>query len=139
VIYIQTQAIAVKGAIVRDGKVLTIYRTEAELAQDRTSGPADFPGGRLEYAEAPTEGLYREILEETGLQVNIGPVIHVWSIMRPDGLQLVIILYRCYWADGEVQLGPEHDRFEWVDTNADHLPSWIAEGVQSALKVIAVD
>ncbi|MHB9144548.1 MAG: NUDIX domain-containing protein [Symbiobacteriia bacterium] len=128
------QAIAVKGAIVKDGKVLALWKTEDECTQDGSSDPADLPGGRLEYGEDPTEGLCREIQEEAGLRVKVGPVIHAWNVMRPDGLQIVIILYRCFWAEGEVQLGPEHNRYEWVDTSSDRLPDWVAEGVRLALQ-----
>lgn len=80
--YMHKQVIAVKGAVVKDGKVLTLYKTEAERARDRSSEPADLPGGRLEYGEDPTKGLYREIQEETGLRVKVGSVIHAWNVMR---------------------------------------------------------
>lgn len=131
--YMTKQAIAVKGAVVRNGKVLVLWRTECQSAQDGSSDVADLPGGRLEYGEYPLEGLYREIQEEAGLHVEVGPVVHAWSVMRPDGLQLVTILYRCFWIEGEVRLGSEHDRCEWVDTSWDHLPNWVADGVRLAL------
>ncbi|MBA2535615.1 MAG: NUDIX domain-containing protein [Rubrobacter sp.] len=36
------------------------------------------PGGRLEEGETPEGCLAREVLEETGLEVSVGPLLDAW-------------------------------------------------------------
>ena len=62
------------GAIVVDdaGRVLLVKRRYEPLA-----GQWSLPGGALEVGETLEAGVAREILEETGLVVDVGPVVEV--------------------------------------------------------------
>lgn len=53
--------------IVQDGRVLLNTAWEGH----------DFPGGGIEKGESLRDGLMREVKEETGLAVDIGPLLHV--------------------------------------------------------------
>lgn len=69
------------------------------------------PGGGVEHGEDPTESLTREIEEESGLTVSLGPLLDVLSDVRtiPDGTSLhtVRLIYRVdSWAG---TLRPETD------------------------------
>ena len=60
------------GAVIVDGaaRVLLVKRRFEPLA-----GQWSLPGGMLELGESLEAGLAREMLEETGLHVDVGPVV----------------------------------------------------------------
>jgi ADP-ribose pyrophosphatase YjhB (NUDIX family) len=74
--------VGVGGVVFIDGRVLLIRRRYEPLA-----GRWSIPGGAVEIGETLAEGLVREMKEETGLDVEVGPVLDVFDrISRdPDG------------------------------------------------------
>jgi 8-oxo-dGTP diphosphatase len=56
------------------------------------------PGGGVQHGENPTDSLYREMEEESGLKVSVGPLLDVLSDVRtiPDDISLhtVRLIYR---------------------------------------------
>lgn len=102
-----------KAYIMKDDKLLVIYKTEKEAANTPTPGNRrDVPGGRVEFGEMPVEALSREILEEVGLSVDILCPLRTWSFVKGD-FQLVGINYLCKWKSGRVCLSREHEHYEW--------------------------
>ena len=81
---------AVKGVIVRNGKILV-------MKQEFDWGTFyDLPGGRVERGRPPEEHLKTELKEELGLQVDVGKVLGVsWYLRHTDGDHIVCILYEC--------------------------------------------
>ncbi len=109
--------VATKGFIVKDNKILVIFKTADEAAE--TLDPTlrrDQPGGRLEFGESCVESLAREIREETSLKVKILFPIQTWYYVK-DSFQLVGINYLCEWISGEVQLGLEHCDYHWYSVD----------------------
>lgn len=84
------------GAIVLvDGQVVLVKRGHPPLA-----GEWSLPGGALELGETLQEGVAREILEETGLVVEVGPLVGVFDrILLDDNRQVryhyVLVDYVC--------------------------------------------
>ena len=71
--------VGVGAVIMQDGKVVLVKRRFEPLA-----GQWSLPGGRLELGETLEAGLAREMLEETGLDVEVGPVVDVFDRILLD-------------------------------------------------------
>ena len=105
------------GAAVLDeaGRVLLIRRRFEPLA-----GQWSLPGGMLEVGETLEAGVAREVAEETGLQVAVGPVIEVFDrIMRDAGekvqFHFVLVDYLCRPIGGSLAAGSDVDAAEFAD------------------------
>jgi ADP-ribose pyrophosphatase YjhB (NUDIX family) len=81
-----TRPIVGVGAVVfvESGAVVLVKRRHEPLA-----GQWSLPGGRLELGESLQAGTAREIHEETGLVVDVGPVVDVFARILLDELGAV--------------------------------------------------
>ncbi len=77
----------------QDERVLLIQR-----GKPPASGFWHVPGGKLEAGESLVEGVRREVKEETGLDVDIGPIMAVVE-RRQEGFHYVIIDFLAQLAD----------------------------------------
>jgi 8-oxo-dGTP diphosphatase len=87
--------VGVGAVIIEDGKVVLIKRRYEPLA-----GQWSLPGGTLDVGETLEAGVAREMLEETGLDVEVGPVIDVFDRIMFDDEQkvryhFVLVDYLC--------------------------------------------
>ena len=76
------------------------------------AGRWSLPGGALELGETLHAGVAREIAEETGLSVHVGPVIEVFDriLFDPDKrvqYHFVLIDYLCRPTGGRLQAGSD--------------------------------
>lgn len=99
-------------AIIRDetGRVLLSRRTD--------SGWWNLPGGGVESHESVAEGIIREVREETGLDVDVGRLIGVYS--KPQKHEIVLT-FECHIKGGTITTTEEADHHAWFDP--DGLPS----------------
>ena len=86
-------------------------------------GHWSLPGGMVEIGEALDTALTREMQEETGLIVDVGPVIEVFDrIMRDEQRRVryhfVLIDYLCWPSSGTLRAGSDVDEAIWVDPAA---------------------
>ncbi len=107
--YPERPIVGVGAVIVESGRVALIRRRYEPLA-----GQWSLPGGTLELGETLEAGTAREMLEETGLVVEIGPVIEVFDrIMFDDGNRVryhfVLVDYLCWPVSGELRAGSDVD------------------------------
>jgi 8-oxo-dGTP diphosphatase len=83
-------------------------------------GHWSLPGGMVEIGETLETALAREMLEETGLRVEVGPVIEVFDrIMRDEERRVryhfVLIDYLCWPAGGSLEAGSDVTLAIWAD------------------------
>lgn len=106
------------GAIVvgDDGRVLLVRR-----ARDPYAGSWDVPGGFLEEAEPPLDGLRRELREETGLAVEPGRFVDALLDRYGTGEEAATTL-NLYWeatvAGGEPEAGDDASELRWFPRDA---------------------
>lgn len=81
--------LSVKGVVVQDGRVLLLENERGEW---------ELPGGKLELGEDPQRCVVREIAEETGWQVTVGPILDCWQYHIRANCDVVIVTYGCHFA-----------------------------------------
>ena len=115
-------------ALIMDGEKILILKR----APDSSTYPGcwDLPGGRLENGENPVHGLKREVMEETGLKVEVGKPVFTFHEMY-NNIPLFFVIYECGVVSGQVRLSPEHTEFRWA-TKSEVLEN---EELQNYLKV----
>ena len=108
-LYPSRPIVGVGAVVVTAGGVVLIRRRYEPLA-----GRWSLPGGTLEIGESLEAGVAREILEETGLEVRVGPVIEVFDrIIRDEDSRVryhfVLVDYLCWPVGGHLQSGSDVD------------------------------
>ena len=104
------------GAIIIDsGRVLLVERGREPL-----KGYWSLPGGVLEVGEKLTDGLSREVLEETGLEVELLSVVEIFERIMRDAsgvaeYHYVLIDYLCRVTGGVLQPGDDVSEARWVE------------------------
>ena len=105
--------VGVGAVIVKDGKVLIVKR-----GHEPRKGEWSLPGGRVELGETLVDALRREIREETGLEIDVGPVVEVFDrVHKSDDrveYHFVIVDYLCRCVGGELCAGDDADDVQWI-------------------------
>ena len=104
-------AVAVKGIIKKEDKILIIKRSGHE---DHRPGVWETVGGRMDQELSPEEELKREVMEETGLTIDICGPFNTFSFVRDTGEFVVGISYICNHVSGDVVLSDEHADHKWI-------------------------
>lgn len=107
--------VGVGAVIVRDRQVLIVKRKYEPLA-----GQWSIPGGAVEIGETLEACVAREMLEETGLTIELGPVIEVFDRITRDeqgGVRyhFVLVDYLCWPVGGELKAGSDVADARFVD------------------------
>ena len=95
--------------VVSDTSVVLVRR-----ARDPLAGRWSLPGGALELGETLRAAVVREVREETGLTVEVGPVVDVIDHVDIDesgraAYHFVIVDYLCWPLGGSLQAGDDVD------------------------------
>jgi len=115
--------VGVGAVIVQDGRVLLVKRKYEPLA-----GQWSLPGGAVEVGETLEACLVREMLEETGLEIRVGPVIEVFDRITHDDegrvlYHFVLVDYLC-WPTGGA-LAADSDVAEVVFADPGELAQYV--------------
>lgn len=95
--------------IVRDGKILLIKRRN-----EPGKGLWAVPGGKVEYGETLRDAAVREVKEETGLDIVVGPLIWSGESISAHG-HLVLIDFLGSVLGGELAASDDAEQALWVD------------------------
>lgn len=112
--YPERPIVGVGGVVISDGRALLIKRGHPPL-----QGEWSIPGGTLELGETLIEGVERELLEETAIQVRVVDLIEVFErVFRDDSgrvqYHFVILDYLCEPVTGEARAGSDVTDVAWV-------------------------
>ncbi|SCE52789.1 ADP-ribose pyrophosphatase YjhB, NUDIX family [Streptomyces sp. DvalAA-43] len=97
-------SVSVAGVVVReDGHLLAIRRAD--------NGTWELPGGVLELDETPEAGVVREVLEETGIHVEVDELTGVYKNTTRG---IVALVFRCKPSGGTERTSAESVAVEWL-------------------------
>ena len=85
----------------------------AKRAPDHPHGGGgrwEVPSGRLEAGESLEQGLAREVMEETGLEIRIIEPVTTWCVPH----HMIGVVFGCEYVSGKVRLTSEHTECKWI-------------------------
>jgi ADP-ribose pyrophosphatase YjhB (NUDIX family) len=99
--------VGVGGVILHEGRVVLIRRRFEPL-----KGQWSLPGGAVEIGESLESCVRREMAEETGFEVEVGPVVEVFDRITRDGdgrvwFHYVLVDYLCWPVGGALRSGSD--------------------------------
>ncbi len=115
-LYPQRPMVAV-GAVVWNGEKLLLER--------RGRPPAEriwaLPGGLVELGETASDAVRREVREECGIEVAVGPVLGLFEPIERDldgriRYHFVVVDFLAFYRGGELRAGDDAAEVRWVAT-----------------------
>ncbi len=103
------------GAVILDGDRVLL----AQRGKEPLKGWWSLPGGLLEIGESLENGIRREVLEETGLEVRPAGVVEIVERILRDSsgateYHYVLVDYFCVITGGEAKAASDVSAVEWV-------------------------
>lgn len=100
--------VGVGAVIVRDGALLMVERGRPPRA-----GEWAIPGGKVRWGEQLEDAVAREVLEETGLIVEVGDLLWSGQTVGPDW-HFVLLDFEASVVAGELSAGDDAAAVAWV-------------------------
>ncbi len=119
--------IGVGVVLLKEGKVLLGKRhddPEKALSALHGEGTWTIPGGKLDFGEGLEDGAYREVLEETGIQID-KDTLRLVSVSndRVETAHFATFGFLSETFEGEVETREPEEIIEWKWFSLDDLPS----------------
>jgi ADP-ribose pyrophosphatase YjhB (NUDIX family) len=108
-VYYLGQKVVAAAIPMEEGRILLTRR-----AIHPAHGKWTFPGGYVDWGEPVDAAAIRETFEETGLTVELGGLVGVYSY---PAAPVVIVVYEARVTGGTLRVCHENDRVEWIDPN----------------------
>ncbi len=105
-VYYLSQKVVAGTIAMEDGRILLTRR-----AINPAHGKWTFPGGYVDWGEPVVDAAIRETYEETGLTVELGDLVGVYSYRTTP---VVIVVYKARVIGGTLAVCHENDRVEWI-------------------------
>jgi 8-oxo-dGTP diphosphatase len=117
------------GAVIKDaaGRLLLVRR-----GHEPGAGLWSLPGGRIEPGESDQQAVSREVLEETGLSVECGPLLGTAALRGPGGTIIDVSDYGAVVVAGELAAADDAADARWV-TAADLAGLPLTDGLAAYL------
>lgn len=105
--------IGVGGLVFDRGNVLLVKR-----GSHPAKGYWSIPGGKVAHGESLAEAVEREMLEETGLRVRVGPLVEIYERLPRRGAggmdgHFVVLDYLCEATGGLLRAGDDAAEAGW--------------------------
>ncbi len=130
------------GAVIWDGARVLL----AQRGHPPAAGTWSLPGGLIELGETAADAVRREVREECGLEVAVGPVLGVFDRIQHDEqarivYHFVVVDFLVYRISGEARAGDDAAGVHWVTPDelaayplSDSVRQMIARGLALAQK-----
>ncbi len=114
-----TRPLAAVGAVIWDGRRVLLERRGRPPGQGRWA----IPGGLIEAGETAEDALRREVREECGIEIEVGPLLGLFEPIHRDAdgrvrsHYVIVDFLACYRA-GELRAGDDAAEVRWVEPDA---------------------
>ncbi len=104
--------VALKAVIINQGKILILKRSDTDEVGAKQW---ETPGGKIEFGEGLETALFREVKEETGINVYVERLLYAVTFLAHPDRQIVLLSYLCRSNQSDVLLSSEHSDYLWAN------------------------